>query len=122
METGLVGTATVALVTVGLPLGAAFLLNWRDRRRRRLLDAVLPLLASPDLRGRVAVEARSRLFRPGGIVQVHVLLASRAEIWDLIARLSARLAARVRVEVTPPVDRAAHAVFTLSPASSGGAR
>lgn len=110
----------VTLLAVGGPVGWALLLNLRDRRRARLLQTVLGRLGARDLRGRFAVQVRSGVLRPWSVVRVHLLSASRGEIWELLERLSAGLPSRVRVELIGPMDQPL-ATFTLQPALSGRA-
>lgn len=112
----------MAALTLGAPLGWAVLLNLRDRRQARLLQTVLDRLGGRDLRGRVAVQVRCGVLRPRSVVRVHLLSASRSEIWELLARLSERLSCRIRLEVTGPVEHPLMATFTLEPALSGAAR
>ena len=113
------GVVLVALVVIGGPLIWAMALNLRDRREARLLNAVLAELSGPDLRGRVAIRVRAGLLGIPSMVKVHVLSASRQEIWEILGRLSERLSRRVRLEVTGPVERPLSATFTFAPALSG---
>ncbi|MBI4588577.1 MAG: hypothetical protein HY725_07035 [Candidatus Rokubacteria bacterium] len=112
----------IALLVLGGPLGAALLLNVRDRRERRLLQAVLDCLNGRELRGRVAVEVRCGLLSPRGLVRVHLLAATRSEIWELLGRLAERVPSRVRLEVRGPMEQPALATFTLEPARAGATR
>ncbi len=109
--TGLQAVVMLAL-TVGMPLVWAVLLNHRDRRQARLLQAVLDQVSSPDLRGRVAVRVRSGVLWPRSRLEVSVLSWSPQEIWELMTRLSECLSSRVRLEVTGSVDRVLLATFT----------
>lgn len=103
----------VLALTVGPPLGWAILLNLRDRRQARLLDAVVAQVSSRDLRGRVAVRVRCGLLSPSSVVSVYVLTESPNEIWEIMTRLSGRLSPQIRLEVTGPVDRYFLATFIV---------
>ncbi len=117
MET-FVAVVITLLVLVG-PLIAALALNLRDRRQARLLGTVLAELGGPDLRGRVVVKVRAGLLGAPSVVKIHLLCASRQEIWEILGRLSERLSRRVRLEVTGPVERPLAATSTFAPALSG---
>jgi len=110
----------IAAFVLGGPLTWGLLLNLRDRRTARLLNAVLAELGARDLRGRVAVRIRSGLLWAPSAVKIDVLCATRQEIWEILGRLSERLSRRVRLEVTGPVERPLAATFTFVPALSGG--
>jgi hypothetical protein len=114
------GTVLVVMLVLGGPLIWAMALNLRDRREARLLGAVLAELSGPDLRGRIAIRVRAGLLGVPSMVKVHLLCASRQEIWEILGRLSERLSRRVRLEVTGPVERPLAATFTFVPAFSGG--
>ncbi len=113
------GTVLVVMLVLGGPLIWAMALNLRDRREARMLGAVLAELSGPDLRGRVAIRVRAGLLGTSSVVKVHLLCASRQEIWEILGRLSGRLSRRVRLEVTGPVERPLAATFTFVPAFSG---
>ncbi len=114
MET--LGTVLVVVLVLGGPLIWAMALNVRDRREAWLLSTVLAELSEPDLRGRVAIRVRAGLLGTPGVVKVHLLCASRQEIWEILGRLSERLSRRVRLEVSGPVERPLAATFTFVPA------
>ena len=113
------GAVLVVMLVLGGPLIWAMALNLRDRREARLLNTVLAELDGRDLRGRVAVKVRSGFLWAPSVVKVHLLCASRQEIWEILGRLSERLSRRVRLEVTGPVERPLAATFTFVPALSG---
>jgi len=113
------GAVLIAMLVLGGPLIAALALNLRDRRQARLLSTVLAELGGPDLRGRVAIKVRAGLLGVPSVVKIHLLCASRQEIWEILGRLSERLSRRVRLEVTGPVERPLAATFTFVPALSG---
>lgn len=100
-------------VALGPVLLSALLLNLRDRRKARLLAAVLDLTSSPDLRGRLAIRVHSGILWPRSVVALHILLPSRNEIWDVVTRLSRCLPPRVRVEIDGLVDRQVPATLTV---------
>ena len=114
------GAVLVAMLVLGGPLIWAMALNLRDRREARLLSTVVAELSGPDLRGRIAIRARVGLLGTSSVVKVHLLSASRQEIWVILGRLSERLSRRVRLEVTGPVEHPLGATFTFVPALSGG--
>ena len=113
------GAVLIAMLVLGGPFMWAMALNLRDRREARLLNTVLAELDGRDLRGRVAVKVRSGFLWAPSVVKVHLLCASRQEIWEILGRLSERLSRRVRLEVTGPVERPLAATFTFVPALSG---
>ena len=113
------GAVLIAMLVLGGPLIAALALNLRDRRQARLLSTVLAELGGPDLRGRVAIKVRAGLLWAPSLVKIHLLCASRQEIWEILGRLSEHLSGRVRLEVTGPVERPLAATFTFVPALSG---
>lgn len=113
-------TVAVAMLVLGGPFIWAVALNRRDRLEARLLSTVLAELGGRDLRGRVAIKVRAGLLWAPSVVKVHVLCASRQEIWEILGRLSERLSRRVRLEVTGPVERPLAATFTFVAAVSGG--
>ena len=113
------GAVLVVMLVLGGPLIWAMALNLRDRREARLLSTVLAELSGPDLRGRVAIGVRAGPLGAPSVVKIHLLCASRQEIWEILGRLSERLSRRVRLEVTGPVERPLAATFTFVPALSG---
>lgn len=113
-------TVLVAAFALGGPIAWLAILNLRDRRQTRLLNTVLGELSGRDLRGRVAVETRVGILWAPSVVKIHLLCASRQEIWEILGRLSERLSRRVRLEVTGPVELPLAATFTFVPALSGG--
>ena len=113
------GAVLIAMLVLGGPLMWAMALNLRDRREARLLNTVLAELDGRDLRGRVAIKVRAGLLWALSLVKIHLLCASRQEIWEILGRLSERLSRRVRLEVTGPVERPLAATFTFVPALSG---
>ncbi|MBI3028425.1 MAG: hypothetical protein HYY64_02815 [Candidatus Rokubacteria bacterium] len=114
------GAVLIAMLVLGGPLIWAMTLNLRDRREARLLGTVLAELDGRDFRGRVAVKVRAGLLWAPSVVKIHLLCASRQEIWEILGRLSERLSRRVRLEVTGPVGQPLAATFTFVPALSGG--
>jgi len=113
------GAVLIAMLVLGGPVMWAMALNLRDRRQARLLNTVLAELGGRDLRGRVAIKVRAGLLWAPSLVKIHLLCASRQEIWEILGRLSERLSRRVRLEVTGPVERPLAATFTFVPALSG---
>lgn len=109
------GTVLVVMFVLGGPLIWAMALNLRDRREARLFSTVLAELSGPDLRGRVAIRVRAGLPGIRSVVKVHLLCASRQEIWEILGRLSERLSRRVRLEVSGPVEHPLAATFTFVP-------
>lgn len=109
---GIAAAVAAGAVPIGVPLGWAWLLNLRDRRQARGLQAVLDGIDERNLRGRVAVQVRGGLFWPRQVVRVDLLDATRSEIWDLLGRLSERLSSGIRLELTGPVNQPLMATFT----------
>jgi hypothetical protein len=110
--THMVGVMVSFVLLLGLLGFFCVLLNLRDRRRARVLHAVLDQIGTPDLRGRFTVQVRCGLLSPGAAVAIELLACSRNEIWELMARLSQHLSPRVRLEVTGPTDHCFLATFT----------
>src|SRR3989304_6588842 len=96
------GAVLIAVLVLGGPLIAALALNLRDRRQARLLGTVLAELGGPDLRGRVAIKVRGGLLGVPSVVKIHLLCASRQEIWEILGRLSERLSRRGGLGGTGP--------------------
>lgn len=94
--------------------GLAWLLNRRDRRQARLLRAVAGAIGSRELAGRVGVEVRCGLFRPGCRVALHMLADSGEEILDVVGRLSRGLSPRVRLTVDGSVGRDRPLAFAVA--------
>ena len=91
--------AVMALTMSPVLLWAA-LLNLRDRRQARLSSAVLALISSRDLLGRIAVQVRSGVLRRRSVVTVHILGGSERELWEILTRLARHLSPRIRIELT----------------------
>lgn len=118
MESGLV---KVGALVVGIALTAgpvvvwAILLNLRDRRQARLLGAVLAQVASPELRGRVAIRVRSGVLSPSSVITLDMSACSHEEIWDTIVRLSQSFPPPVRLVVDGMTNRQLSVTLTVTP-------
>jgi hypothetical protein len=113
--TALLRFAIVVAFAVGTPVIWLILLNRRDRRQLALAHGVLDRVNSRDLRGRVAVQARSGLLWGRSVVTVDVLASSRNEVWEIMTRLSRHLSPRVRLEVTGEIDQDLIATLVVEP-------
>lgn len=88
-------------------------LRTRDLRETALSTRVLQELNSTDFRGLFFVKVKSQLIGADTVI-VDLWSCSREQVWDLVERLSARLPARVRVEVNGISSSRVNSTWTLT--------
>ena len=107
------GALAVMALTMSPVLLWAALLNLRDRRQARLSSAVLALISSRDLLGRIALRVQSGVLRRKSVVTVHLLGGSERELWEILTRLARHLSPRIRLELTGQIDGLIPATLTV---------
>jgi len=96
--------------------GLAFflgLLNARDRRRDRIVAAVMGACATPGLRGLVAVRVRAPFLSRRTAVVLDMSACGEDEIWQAMRRLSHVLPPNLAVIIDTPLDRTLPVIVTL---------
>ncbi len=89
------------------------LLNARDRRRDRIVAAVMGACATPGLRGLVAVRVRAPVLSRRTAVVLDMSACGEDEIWQAMRRLSYVLPPNIAVIIDTPLDRTLPVIVTL---------
>jgi hypothetical protein len=106
------GLMAVILFTLGPVLGLMLLLNRRDKRQAALLERAWQLTPR-EISDRIAIQVCCPLLPRWRLVTVEMQDCARDEIWEAVARWSANLPPRVRLQVIGRMDCPPSARFTL---------